>query len=39
MEMKNARLYARVSTDEQRKKEQSVPDQLEALKEYCEEHN
>lgn len=39
MEMKNARLYARVSTDEQRKKEQSVPDQLEALKEYCQEHN
>lgn len=39
MEMKNARLYARVSTDEQRKKEQSVPDQLEALKEYCHEHN
>lgn len=37
--MKNVRLYARVSTDEQRKKDLSVPAQLKKLEEYCEEND
>lgn len=36
--MSNVRLYARVSHEEQAKKNISVPVQLEALKQYCKEH-
>lgn len=37
--MKYVRLYARVSTDEQRKKDSSIPAQLEKLNDYCKENN
>ena len=37
--MKKARLYARVSTDEQSKKGLSIPVQIEKLKQYCEEND
>lgn len=36
--MKNVRLYARVSTAEQKKKDLSVPAQLDALNKYCIEN-
>lgn len=37
--MLNVRLYARVSTEEQRKKDLSVPAQLKKLEDYCTENN
>lgn len=37
--MKNVRLYARVSTEEQRKKDLSVPAQIKKLEEYCTDNN
>lgn len=37
--MKNVRLYARVSTEEQRKKDFSVPAQLEKLERYCKDND
>lgn len=37
--MKQARLYARVSTEEQAKKGLSIPVQIEKLKQYCAEND
>lgn len=37
--MKQARLYVRVSTDEQAKKGLSIPVQIEKLKQYCQEND
>lgn len=37
--MQNVRIYARVSTAEQKKKDISIPVQLEACRRYCAEHD